>query len=65
MHYCYACGRSFHPLGIMRHRAMHRDRRERIKIREPDGGVYIWDFRRGGHSFVDVPGDDPDRSRGP
>lgn len=26
--YCHNCKRWFHSLGIMRHRAMHRDRRD-------------------------------------
>jgi len=33
MPYCETCQRGFHPLGIMRHRAMHRDKKEDCEIR--------------------------------
>ena len=30
--YCRTCDRAFHYLGIMRHRAMHREKRENCEI---------------------------------
>lgn len=44
MCYCQTCGRSFHYLGIARHRAMHRDRRERCVIEYSDGSVYEYEY---------------------
>lgn len=41
--YCYTCDRPFHSLGIMRHRAMHRDKRENCKIELKDG-VYTYEY---------------------
>lgn len=32
MAYCHRCERRFHPLGIMRHVAMHRDKRENCTV---------------------------------
>ena len=42
--YCYTCKKSFHYLGISRHRAMHRDRKENCKIRYSDGSVYEYGY---------------------
>lgn len=39
--HCYTCDRDFHCLGIMRHRAMHRDRREDCDIEYTYGDRYI------------------------
>ncbi len=36
-HYCETCEKSFHWLGIARHRAMHRDRNESCIIVNADG----------------------------
>lgn len=30
--YCHKCKKYYHSLGIMRHRAMHRDKNESVKI---------------------------------
>ena len=38
--FCYACARYFHYLGIARHRAMHRDRKEDCKIGYTNGNIY-------------------------
>lgn len=35
--YCFTCDRFFNALGIARHRAMHRDRRENCRIGYTDG----------------------------
>lgn len=37
--HCYTCGKDFHHLGIMSHRAAHRNRRETCKIMYSDGRV--------------------------
>lgn len=42
--YCYTCKREFHSLGIMRHRAMHRDKKEDCKIAYSNGDIYIHHF---------------------
>lgn len=34
--YCHKCKKSFHSLGIARHRSMHRDRKEDCKITYSD-----------------------------
>ena len=36
--YCYGCGKWFHSLGIARHRAMHRDRKEDCTILDAGAG---------------------------
>jgi len=36
--YCYNCRRWFHSLGIARHRAMHRDRKEDCTILDAGAG---------------------------
>ena len=42
--YCFTCGKHFHNLGIARHRAMHRDKKERCKIMLSGGAVRIYSF---------------------
>ena len=37
--YCHKCKRQFNPLGIMRHRAMHRDHGEDCKITYTNGNT--------------------------
>lgn len=32
MAYCHTCAKQFHSLGIMRHRAMHRDKKQDCTI---------------------------------
>lgn len=44
--YCRTCERAFHALGINRHRAMHRDRREDCVIEYTHGDVYAHRFSR-------------------
>ena len=43
--YCHTCERWFHYLGINRHRAMHRDRKEVCEITYTYGDRYRFDFR--------------------
>jgi len=42
--YCHTCEKPFHYLGITRHRAMHKDRREDCKITYTDGDTYLHRF---------------------
>lgn len=42
--YCYTCKREFHYLGIARHRAMHRDKKEDCEILFSDGSIYLWHY---------------------
>lgn len=38
--YCHNCEKDFHPLGIMRHRKMHIERREVVVITYTGGDTY-------------------------
>jgi len=42
--YCHTCKKSFHYLGIARHRAMHRDRGEDCEITYTYGDTYSHNF---------------------
>ena len=42
--YCETCRKSFHSLGIARHRAMHRDRKEDCEITYSDGKTWAYPF---------------------
>lgn len=42
--YCRTCSKQLHPLGIARHRAMHRDKKEYCEIRTPMGQIWIYRF---------------------
>lgn len=44
MPYCHNCKKHFHKLGILRHRAMHRDRKEKVKITFTNGETYVYDY---------------------
>ena len=44
--YCHTCKREFHYLGITRHRAMHRDRKEDCKITFTNGDTYAYNYSR-------------------
>lgn len=41
--HCYTCKKDFHSLGIMRHRAMHRDKKENCRI-ELSTGIYTYEY---------------------
>ncbi len=43
--YCYTCNKAFHWLGINRHRAMHRDKKEYCEIEYTYGDIYSFDYR--------------------
>ena len=43
--FCHTCQRDFHPLGIMRHVAMHRDRKQNCRVTYTQGDTYNWNFR--------------------
>lgn len=42
--YCHLCKKRFHSLGIMRHRAMHRDRKETVTITYSKGDTYTHNY---------------------
>ena len=42
--YCHTCEKYFHYLGINRHRAMHRDKKECCKIAFTHGNTVIYKF---------------------
>jgi hypothetical protein len=42
--YCHTCNKSFHHLGIARHRAKHRDKKEYCKITFSGGDTYSWNY---------------------
>ena len=42
--FCYTCNKAFHYLGITRHRAAHRDKREDCKIQFTHGDTYIYKY---------------------
>jgi len=44
MNYCHKCKKYFHYLGIARHRAMHRDKKERVEITNSKGKKHIYEF---------------------
>lgn len=44
--YCHTCKKDFHYLGITRHRAMHRDKKEDCEITYTNGDRYIHEFSR-------------------
>jgi len=44
--YCHTCHRPFHYLGITRHRAMHRDKREDCTIEYTHGDTWTHKFSK-------------------
>lgn len=44
MTYCHTCKREFHSLGIMRHRAMHRDKKQDCKITYTHGDTWEYTY---------------------
>ena len=42
--HCETCKKYFHSLKIARHRAMHRDRKETVKITDSKGRTFIYKF---------------------
>lgn len=59
--YCRKCAKCFHPLGIMRHIAMHRDRGEDITVTFTHGDTYNYHFRKEPAPSVDFGKDDRSR----
>jgi len=45
--YCYTCKKDFHYLGIARHRAMHRDKKQNCVISYTSGEKYLYRFSEG------------------
>lgn len=44
--YCYTCKKSFHYLGITRHRLSHKDKKEDCKIMFTHGNVGSWSYSK-------------------
>lgn len=44
--YCHTCDKEFNSLGIARHRAMHRDKKEDCKITFKDGKTLNYKFKK-------------------
>jgi len=44
--YCHTCKKEFHYLGINRHRAMHRDKREDCRITYTHGDTYVFEYSK-------------------
>jgi hypothetical protein len=42
--YCHTCDKEYHHLGIARHRAMHRDKKEDCEITFSNGKTYIYHY---------------------
>ncbi len=42
--YCYTCKKAFHYLGISRHKAMHRDKKQNCTIQYTYGDTYNFQF---------------------
>jgi hypothetical protein len=42
--YCHRCKKEFHPQGIARHRAMHRDKKQDVTITFTDGRQVKWRY---------------------
>ncbi len=45
-HYCETCKKTFKPMGIARHRAMHRDKKQDCII-SINGWKYKWNYSTG------------------
>lgn len=44
--FCHTCGKSFHYLGIARHRTKHKDKKELCRIEYTNGDTYIHDYTK-------------------
>lgn len=44
--FCSPCDKAFHYLGIARHRAMHRDKKENCKITYTHGDTYSYEYEK-------------------
>ncbi len=44
--YCYTCKKPFHYLGITKHRAMHRDKKEDCEIGYTNGKIYMHGYSK-------------------
>lgn len=54
--YCHTCKKYYHHLGITRHRAMHRDKRERCKITFTNGDTFEYNFDENTEKPIGGPG---------
>ena len=44
--YCHTCKKDFHQLGVARHRAMHRDKKQDCRISFTHGDTYEWRYSK-------------------
>lgn len=44
--YCYTCEKELNHMGVMRHRAMYRDKLEDCKIEFSDGRIKFYKFSK-------------------
>ena len=44
--YCHTCKKDYHYLGITKHRAGHRNRKEDCKITFTHGDTYSWSYSK-------------------
>lgn len=44
--YCFTCHKFFHYLGIARHRAKHRDKKEDCQITFTSGRTFKWEYSK-------------------
>jgi hypothetical protein len=44
--YCHNCKKWFHHMGLARHRAMHRDRKEDCEVTMTNGERYIYEYSK-------------------
>jgi hypothetical protein len=50
--FCFTCNKSYHYLGIARHRAMHRDKKEDCEIQYSNGEIYLHIFSKGNNKDI-------------
>lgn len=53
---CHTCKKDFHYLGIMRHRAMHRDKKEDCRITYTNGDTYTHQYSSTKDFFCHIKG---------
>lgn len=52
--YCYTCEKEYHHMGIARHRAMHRDKKENYRISFSNGDTYLFKYSEGENKGSDL-----------
>jgi hypothetical protein len=52
--YCHTCKKAFHYLGISRHRAMHRSKKENCEILYTNGDTFLHKYKDHNHKRTEV-----------